>query len=106
MDQMVERIEEAVRRIVAEVDPVAIYLFGSAVRGEIGPDSDLDLLVIMPDGTDRLDTAYRIHRSLRGIGCATDIVVECESDVAIMQDNPSMVVHTALTEGRELYHAA
>lgn len=102
----VEAIEEAVRRIVDEVHPIQVVVFGSAVRGDFGPDSDLDLLVVMPDGTDRLETAYRLHRQLRKLGCAKDIVVALESDVETLRDNPSMVIHTALTEGREVYHAA
>lgn len=101
-----EAIEEAVRRIVDEAHPIQVVLFGSAARGDLGPDSDLDLLVVMPDGTDRLDTAYRLHRRLRHLGWAKDIVVALESDVEALRDNPSMVIHTALNEGKVLYHAA
>jgi predicted nucleotidyltransferase len=102
----VEAIEEAVRRIVDETHPIQVVVFGSAARGETGPDSDLDLLVVMPDGTDRLDIAYRLHRRLRRLGCPKDIVVALESDVAALRDNPSMITHTALMKGREVYHAA
>jgi predicted nucleotidyltransferase len=41
-----ETLQEIVRRIVAAVRPEKIILFGSAAREEMGPDSDLDLLVI------------------------------------------------------------
>ena len=41
-----EVLDEIVRRIVAAVAPERIILFGSAARGSMGPDSDLDLLVI------------------------------------------------------------
>jgi predicted nucleotidyltransferase len=101
-----EVIDEAVRRIVDEAHPVQVVVFGSAVRGDFGPDSDLDLLVVMPDGTDRLETGYRLHRRLRRLGCAKDIVVVLESEVEALRDNPSLIIHTALTEGREVYHAA
>jgi predicted nucleotidyltransferase len=46
-------IDERVRRIVEAVHPQRIILFGSAARGEMGPNSDLDVLVIMLDGTHR-----------------------------------------------------
>ena len=39
-------LDEVVQRIVAVADPEKIILFGSAARGELGPDSDLDLLVV------------------------------------------------------------
>ncbi len=106
MKTPIEVIDEAVRRIVEEAHPIQVIVFGSAARDDIGPDSDLDLLVVMPDGTDRLETGYRAHRALRGLGYAADIVVVLESEVAATRDNPSLVIHTALTEGREVYHAA
>ncbi len=106
MGSQSELLREAVRRIVAEVQPLRIVLFGSAARGEMGPDSDLDLLVVMPSDADRLGIAYRSHRCLRGLGCAKDIVVVLEHEVAALRDNPSLIIHTALTEGREVYHAA
>jgi len=42
-----ERIDEMVRRIVSQFHPDKIILFGSHARGEAGPDSDVDLLVVM-----------------------------------------------------------
>jgi predicted nucleotidyltransferase len=42
-------LAEIVRRLVAAYQPERIYLFGSVARGEAGPDSDYDLLVIVPD---------------------------------------------------------
>ena len=61
-----EKIEELVRRIVDAVHPLRIILFGSAARGEVGPHSDIDVMVIMPEGTDRLDTAGFIYMQLAG----------------------------------------
>ncbi len=41
-----ERLAEVIRGIVEVAAPETIVLFGSAARGEAGPDSDLDLLVV------------------------------------------------------------
>ena len=46
-------IDDLVRRIVEVVHPRRIILFGSAARGDMGPDSDIDILVVVPDGTHR-----------------------------------------------------
>lgn len=43
------KLAEIVRRLVAAYQPERIYLFGSVARGDNGPDSDYDLLVIVPD---------------------------------------------------------
>ncbi len=42
-------IQATIDRIVALADPDMIYLFGSRARGDHEPDSDLDLLVVVPD---------------------------------------------------------
>ena len=41
-------IRRMVRRLVKQFDPDQIILFGSHARGDAGPDSDIDLLVVMP----------------------------------------------------------
>ena len=100
-----ELIDTIVERIVNSVHPVRIVLFGSAAQGRMGPDSDLDILVVMPDGVHRRQTAQKIYLSLTGVGFATDIVVAVESDVRDFADNPSLVLVPALRDGVELYRA-
>ena len=55
-----------IERIVEVADPERIILFGSAVRGEMGPHSDLDLLVVKSD-VHRRKLAQRIYRNLIGV---------------------------------------
>jgi predicted nucleotidyltransferase len=50
-----EFLRSIVDEVVAAADPAKLILFGSVARGEAGPDSDLDLLVVL----DRLDPAER-----------------------------------------------
>ena len=97
---------KVVRIIVETAAPKIIILFGSAARKTMTASSDLDLLVIMPDGVHRRKTAQMIYRSLRGLGISKDIVVVTESDIETYGDNPSLVIFPALREGRELYRAA
>lgn len=99
-------LEELVRRIVEAVQPKRIILFGSAARGQMGPHSDLDLLVIMPDGIHRRRTAQAIYRRLPALGMPKDIIVVTESDVREYGNEPSLVLYPALREGKDLYVAA
>ena len=99
-------LDALVGRIVEAVHPRRIILFGSAARNEMRPDSDLDVLVIMPDGIHRRDTSTVVYRSLRRFGYPIDIVVATEGDLAAYSDNPGLVFRQALIEGKELYHAA
>ncbi len=99
-------LDELVQRIVHAVQPLRIVLFGSAARGQLGPHSDLDLLVVMPDGIHRRQTTRQVYRALFGLGWAKDIVVVTAEDVRRFADEPSLVIYPALREGRELYRAA
>jgi predicted nucleotidyltransferase len=101
-----EILEALVRRIVAAVDPVRIILFGSAARQEMGPDSDLDILVVMPDGVHRRETAVVVYRSLRRFPYPKDIVVATVGDLALYGDAIGLIYRQALKEGKELYRAA
>lgn len=98
-------IDDLVRRIVEIVNPLRIILFGSAARGEMGPHSDLDVLVVMPDGVHRGKTAQDIYRKIWGFGFPKDIIVVTESDVIQYGSNPYMIIKNALEEGREVYDA-
>lgn len=97
-------LQEIVRRIVAAVAPERIILFGSAARGEMGPDSDLDLLVVKACER-RREVATTIYRALRGLGGAKDIVVVTPEDVERHRDTIGYILRPALREGRILYAA-
>lgn len=100
-----ELLDDLVKRIVETVHPRQIILFGSAARGQMGPHSDLDVLVVMPDGIHRRRTAQNIYRNLLGFGFAADIIVVTEEDVRKFADEPSLVICPALEEGKEIYRA-
>jgi hypothetical protein len=44
-------LEEVVRRLVKVCRPGRIYLFGPVARGDAPPDSDIDMMVAVPDDT-------------------------------------------------------
>ncbi|MDZ7344787.1 MAG: hypothetical protein ONA90_09790 [candidate division KSB1 bacterium] len=71
----------------------------------MGPNSDLDVLVVMPDGVHRAKTVELIYCHLLGFGFAKDIFVATQSDIERHRSNPYLIIKPALDEGRELYHA-
>jgi len=52
------QIQEMVERIVRQFTPDKIILFGSHARGCAGPDSDVDLLIVMPVTVHRLALSF------------------------------------------------
>jgi predicted nucleotidyltransferase len=98
-------LDEIVRRIVRVAAPERIILFGSAARGEAGPTSDLDLLVIKSGDYHRGQLTEEIYLSLIGAGRAVDVVVVTPEDVDRYRDSVGLVIAPALCEGRVIYVA-
>jgi len=102
-----QAIEEITRRLIEFYSPVRIYLFGSEARGDAGPDSDLDFLVVVPDDVpeDKLRHGAG-RRAVRGTGFAKDIVPWRKTDFEeraawVRTSLPATVVR----EGRLLYES-
>src|ERR1035437_10364586 len=69
-------LAEVVRRLVAVYHPEAVYLFGSHARGDVGPDSDYDVLVVVPDDAPpELQHSGPAYDALWGVGTAVDVLV-------------------------------
>lgn len=98
-------LDAIVRRVVEVAAPEKVILFGSAVRGEMGPHSDVDLLVVK-SGVHRRDMAGRIYENLWGVGAAVDIVVVTPDDIRRFGNSHALVIKPALQEGRVVYEAA
>ena len=103
MQSDAEVIEQLVRRIIEIAQPLRIILFGSAARGEMGPDSDIDVLVVMPEGVHRRRTAQLLYRQIRGLGVPFDILVATPDDLERHKDNIGLIYQSVLREGREVY---
>ena len=90
-------------QVVNLVKPLKIIAFGSAARGQVGPDSDIDLLVVVPDGTSRRKTSQLLYEEIKGLGFPFDIVVATPNDLQRHKDNPGLIYKRVLAEGKELY---
>jgi len=98
-----EIIAEMVQRIVEGFDPNQIILFGSHARGAAGPDSDVDLLVVMPVEGSRREQRVAIRVALRGMGMAKDVFVVTPEEVERYGDLVGTIIYPALREGKVLY---
>jgi predicted nucleotidyltransferase len=97
-----ETLQEIIRRILAVAQPEKIILFGSAARGEMGPNSDADFLVIK-SGAHRRKLVGDIHMNLIGVGQAVDVVAVTPEDVERYRDCPALIIELALREGKVVY---
>ena len=98
-------LNEIIRRVVEAAQPEKIILFGSAARGDMGPHSDVDLLVVK-EAADLHQLTARVYRKLYGVGAAVDVVMVTPQNVERYKDSRALVIKPALREGRVVYEAA
>jgi len=96
-------LADIVRRVVEAAQPEQIILFGSAARGEMGPDSDIDLLVIKGGKFNRWRLTTAIYRHLDGADAAVDVIVVTPEEVERYRHTHCLVICPALREGKVVY---
>ena len=97
------QINRMVKRIVKKFDPERIILFGSQARGNAGPDSDVDLLVVMKVEGSMVDTRLEIRQALHDIPIPIDVVVTSPEDFAWRKNVVGTIEWPATREGQVLY---
>ena len=89
-----------------------IILFGSAARGEAGPDSDIDLLVVLPDeGGGEPDPRNTTHERLepgttlggRTVNRQTDLIIGRRADIEAGRNSTTAIQGEAIEHGRTLF---
>lgn len=102
--QSVQReIRQMVQRIVRQFRPERIILFGSAARGDAGPESDVDLLVVMPFQGQKHKKQVQIRVALHDIRVPIDIIVTTPEDFEWRKEIPGTIEYPAVKEGKVLY---
>jgi len=97
-------LDKLVRGILEVVKPLRIILFGSAARGEMTPRSDLDVMVVVPDGLRPLQVGKDLYQHVH-LGMPKDFIVVTKSQMDDYADWPYTPIIYALREGKELYRA-
>ncbi len=102
-------IDEMAQRIVREVDPRKILLFGSWARGDAREDSDVDLLVVehepFGERRSRRQEAARIWRCLSDFRVPKDILVYSVGEIEQWRGCRYHAIGKALMEGKVLYES-
>ena len=98
-----EFISIMTERIVHEFNPLQIILFGSQARGDTDQDSDIDLLVVFEELTDKRKTAINIRVALADLPVAKDILVSTTKELEHHRKRIGSVLRYAQQEGKVLY---
>ena len=94
------------RRLVSRFRPERIIVFGSQARGDATPQSDLDLLVVVPEGTDIKSATRDMYEVLDDLPIAKDIVVATPADIDRFGNLVGTILQPALREGVTIYERA
>lgn len=98
-----ELLDKIVRRVVRQFDPERIVLFGSRARGAAGPDSDTDLLIVMPFAGSKREKQVEVRCSLHDIDTPKDVVVVTPEEFERYRNIVGTVIREAALEGKVLY---
>jgi predicted nucleotidyltransferase len=96
-------IQTMVDRIVQRFHPLRVILFGSHARGTAIAESDVDLLVVLPDVADKRRTTVEIRRALGDLPISKDIIVTTPDEIARRGEFVGSMLRPALREGKVLY---
>jgi predicted nucleotidyltransferase len=96
-------IDRMLKRIVKRFRPERVILFGSHARGDAGPESDVDILVVMDFEGSKLQRMLELRETLRDIPVPVDILVTRPADFAWRKDVVGTIEWPAFREGKVLY---
>jgi len=100
------RLGEVLARLIEAYHPEAIYLFGSYARGDMGPDSDYDIIVVVSDDAPPERRRSRLaYERLWGTGIAADILVWTRTRFDNRLRLSAALPATVIREGKLLYAA-
>ena len=102
-DSLHAKILLMTNRIIRRFNPERIILFGSHARGEADPDSDVDLLVVMPVEGSKREQQLEVRMALPNLGIPVDVIVTRPEDFAWRKDVVGTIEWPAAHEGKVLY---
>ena len=101
--ELQKTIKRMVQRIVERFHPDQVILFGSHARGTAGPDSDVDLLVVMPVTGSKREKQLEVRMTLHEFKVSKDIIVTTPEDFAWRKEVPGTIERPAAREGKVVY---
>ncbi|MBU1290427.1 nucleotidyltransferase domain-containing protein [bacterium] len=98
-----EEINEVIDRIVKNINPEKIILFGSYASGNPSEDSDLDILIVKEMRMPRYKRSREVKKHLRGMKIPIDVIVYTKKEIKEWEDTKTAFINQAIKQGKVLY---
>ena len=96
-------LRPAIQKIVNELRPEKVILFGSYAYGKPSPHSDVDLLVIMKTSASLKERSWAVSRLLLPRPFPVDLLVKTPKEVEKSLRTGDFFLQEILTRGKVLY---
>ena len=96
-------LRPAIQRLVDELKPEKIVLFGSYAYGKPNPHSDVDLLVVMKTKASLKERSWEVSRLLLPRPFPVDILVRTPKEIKQALESGDFFLQEILTRGKVLY---
>ena len=98
-----EQIDEIKKRIVENIMPEKIILFGSYAKGTATEESDLDLLIVKESNIPRYKRGREVRKYLRGLKIPVDLLVYTKDEIKRWSNVKTAFITTVMGKGKVLY---
>ena len=98
-----EKFNEAINRIVKNINPEKIILFGSYAQGNPSEDSDLDILIVKEMRMPRYKRSREVKKHLRGLKIPIDVIVYTKKEIKEWEETKTAFISQAIKQGKVLY---
>ena len=100
--QLQQEITSITNQLISSYKPEKIILFGSAVKGKMTSDSDLDFFIIKKDKKNSYERMVEVYRLVEK-DIAADFIIYTPQELAERVRLGDPFVKSILKEGRVLY---
>jgi predicted nucleotidyltransferase len=96
-------LRPAIQKIVKELNPEKIVLFGSYAYGKPNRHSDVDLLVVLNTRASQSERSWKVSRLLLPRPFPVDILVKTPKEIEAALKSGDFFLREILTRGKILY---
>ncbi len=100
-----EQIDEIKKRIVENIMPEKIILFGSYAKGTATEESDLDLLIVKDSNLSTRMENRKVRKMLSGLRIPVDVIVKTAREFETYKDIIGTIIYPANRFGKVIYES-